>query len=86
MSVQLLRQKIKDLVDSIEDEDTLQACYVAILAIAKLNNKQPKSLSSLNLNQITVPVLDVEQAIAAVAYFIIKCSFIYKKPYFCKEY
>jgi hypothetical protein len=42
MSAQQIKLNINDLVNRIEDEDKLQACYIVIATIAKDYKKQPK--------------------------------------------
>ena len=42
MSAQQIKLNINDLVNRIEDEDKLQACYIVIATIAKEYKKQPK--------------------------------------------
>jgi hypothetical protein len=42
MSAQQIKLNINDLVNRIEDEDRLQACYIVIATIAKDYEKQPK--------------------------------------------
>lgn len=42
MSAQQIKLNINDLVNRIEDEDKLQACYIVIATIAKDYKEQPK--------------------------------------------
>ena len=42
MSAQQIKLNINDLVNRIEDEDKLQACYIVLATIANDNKKQPK--------------------------------------------
>ena len=42
MSAQQIKLNINDLVNSIEDEDKLKACYIVIATIAKDYESQPK--------------------------------------------
>jgi hypothetical protein len=42
MSAQQIKLNINDLVNRIEDEDRLQACYIVIATIAKDYEKLPK--------------------------------------------
>lgn len=42
MSAQQIKLTINDLMNGIEDEDKLQACYLVLTTIAN-NDKQPKS-------------------------------------------
>jgi hypothetical protein len=42
MSVQQIKMNINDLVNRIEDEDKLQACYLVIATIAQDDKEQPK--------------------------------------------
>lgn len=43
MSAQQIKLNINDLVNRMEDEDKLQACYLVIDTIAKDDKKPPKS-------------------------------------------
>jgi hypothetical protein len=43
MSAQQIKLNINDLVNRIEDEDKLQACYIVIATITKEYKKQPKA-------------------------------------------
>jgi hypothetical protein len=42
MSAQQIKLNINDLVNGIDDEDKLQACYIVIATIANNDKKQPK--------------------------------------------
>lgn len=43
MSAQQIKLNINDLVNRMEDEDKLQACYVVIATISEDDKKQPKT-------------------------------------------